>query len=64
MVAYSPDLWSRVFTRFAGGEELAYICREPGMPSQEDIKSWRSDREWVDSDYRRAAVFREGNHAA
>ena len=64
MVAYSPDLWSRIFTRFAGGEELADICREPGMPSIEDIKVWRTGRDWVDSDYRRAVAFRNENSAA
>ena len=64
MVAYSPELWSQVCTRFAHGEEFTDICREPEMPSIEDIKVWRTGRDWVDSDYRRAVAIRGENNGA
>jgi hypothetical protein len=61
-VGWSAELGRRICERVARGELLYVICREPGMPSAQSVRTWLCDRE--DFAAALAAARADGGRAA
>ena len=47
-----------IFERLAGGEALAAICREEGMPTSRTFLRWVEEDQSIEAEYRRALKAR------
>ena len=41
---YTPELLDQIVERLAGGEPMAQICREDGMPTARTVRNWMKER--------------------